>query len=356
VRKLFAALLCTVLTSLAAQAQENRLSSGNVLMVMQRMTEDFVVPRYASVAEAATEFDAGVARLCTGPSAEALAAARSGFADVALAWAQVENVRFGPVMRDNRLERFLFWPDRKGTGLKQVQALLAIRDPSATDPASLAAKSVAVQGLGAAEYLLFGTGSEALSAGDAYRCRFAAAIAGNLSSIASGLVKDWSGPGGEAAMRMQTAEPEDVAASLNEMIATLVHGLEAARDIRLRGFLDVKEGRDRPKSALFWRSALTFPALRANVDGLEAFFTESAMEVLLPEDQGSIAQSIAFEFRELHDLLAIEAGVADVLSDPEGRKRLLAADLVLKSLIDRFDTQFAPATGLAAGFSFADGD
>ena len=60
----------------------------------------------------------------------------------------------GRSRRKTRLERILFWPDRKSIGLKQVQAALAAKDTSITDAGKLKGKSVAVQGLGALEFLL----------------------------------------------------------------------------------------------------------------------------------------------------------------------------------------------------------
>ena len=107
----------------------------------------------------------------------------------------------------------LFWPDRKGIGLKQVQAALADKDATAADPATLAGKSVAMQGLGALEFVLFGTGAETLAAtGDAYRCAYGAAIAGNLETIAAELDDAWQAPDGFAALwaesgRRQSALP-----------------------------------------------------------------------------------------------------------------------------------------------------
>ncbi len=72
--------------------------------------------------------------LCTTPSQAALDAARkSPSARTVDAWSRIEIIRFGPVTEENRLERMLFWPDRKGTGLKQVQAALAAKDPTAAD-------------------------------------------------------------------------------------------------------------------------------------------------------------------------------------------------------------------------------
>src|SRR6185312_7981565 len=100
-----------------------------------------------------------------------------------------------------------FWPDPKGLGLKQIQDILAKRDASVTEPDQLAGKSVALQGLPALEYLLYGDGSESLtegnrvvdgqeplpqldSAGD-FRCSFALSIATNLERIARSVVEGW---------------------------------------------------------------------------------------------------------------------------------------------------------------------
>ncbi len=68
----------------------------------------------------------------------------------------------GPAREDNRFERLFFWPDRRGRGLRQVQGILAEEDETATDPATLYQKSVAVQGLLALDFVLSGEGNETL--------------------------------------------------------------------------------------------------------------------------------------------------------------------------------------------------
>lgn len=49
----------------------------------------------------------------------------SGFADTVSSWSTIEIVRVGPVIEKNRFERVLYYPDKKGLGLKQVQRYLA---------------------------------------------------------------------------------------------------------------------------------------------------------------------------------------------------------------------------------------
>ncbi|MGB3832409.1 MAG: imelysin family protein, partial [Mesorhizobium sp.] len=136
-----AAGLCLVATSVAADTPE----AGPIV---SRVVADFIQPAYRDFHKATADLDAAVAKLCATPSHELLTEARREFGDTVAAWSRAEIIRFGPVTEQNQLERILFWPDRKSTGLKQVQAAIEKEDPTASDPATLAGKSVAMQGLG----------------------------------------------------------------------------------------------------------------------------------------------------------------------------------------------------------------
>ena len=127
--------------------------------IFAAMIDGFIRPGYADFAANASAMRDSAAALCTTPGADALATARENFATLVNSWSRIEIIRFGPVVADNRLERIFFWPDRRGIGLRQVQAVLADQDATAIDVETLRAKSVAVQGLGALEFTLFGTGS-----------------------------------------------------------------------------------------------------------------------------------------------------------------------------------------------------
>ncbi len=116
-----------------------------------------------------------------------------------MAWARIEIVRVGPVLDDNRFERILFFPDRKSLGLKQVQRLLAEKDESATSAGTLKGKSVAVQGLGALDFVLNGTGADDLAKEpNGFRCRYGAAIAAILAGLGQDLAAAWDAPDGVA--------------------------------------------------------------------------------------------------------------------------------------------------------------
>ncbi len=99
-----------------------------------------------------------------------------------------------------------------------------------------------MQGLGALEFVLFGTGAEALAAaGDPYRCPYGAAIAGNVATIAGDVDAAWAGDDGFAG---QWAHPgpgnplyQTGTEAVTELLEVFVNGLELVRDVRLGGFL-----------------------------------------------------------------------------------------------------------------------
>jgi predicted lipoprotein len=88
---------------------------------------------------------------------------KDAFAAAVVAWSNVEILRFGPITENRRFERLFHWPDPKGLGQRQIEAALKSRDEAVTQPDELAGKSVALQGLPALEYLLYGNGAEILA-------------------------------------------------------------------------------------------------------------------------------------------------------------------------------------------------
>ena len=331
--------------------------------VLQRMLTEYVRPGYAEFNAAATDLETSAAALCENPSDDNLAATRSAFRGAVESWSRIEWLRLGPVMSENRLERILFFPDRKGTGRKQVEAAIASRQDAVTEVATLAGQSVAMQGLGALEFILFGSGSDALAAPDAsHRCAFARAAAINLVDLSNQIIAGWRDGTGLARVFLKPAPGNPLfrtdQEALNLLLGQMIHGLEAIRDTRVSAFLDRENpGHDRPKSALFWRSGMTLPSIRANLEGLEALFNESGIEIVSKENAPRLADTIRFECRQaIRTAQSLEAPVGDLLVNPETREKLLYLDYALKIIIGRLDQEFAQAGGLAVGFSFGDGD
>jgi len=348
------------LAALAFVAAGSPASAGNA--VVERAIDGFVRPGYAAFAARSGELRADMDALCAEPGPAALEAARRAFGEEVAAWSRVEPLRFGPVTEQNRLERILYWPDRKSIGLKQVQRALAEEDPSVTDPAALAGKSVAVQGLGALEYVLFGTDADQLAGNSAaHRCAFGLAVAGNLSSMAAAIDAEWAEPDGFA-RTWSTPGPDNAlyrtdAEALTELVDVFIHGLEQIRDVRLKGFLGAAPQDDKPKQAVFWRSGLTVASLAGNIAGLRDLFAASGLREAMSADNRWIADSISAQFANAGQVLdGVPGPVEDSLKVAERRAQLDYFGTITSGLTAAFAMRLAPDLGLSAGFSSLDGD
>lgn len=330
--------------------------------MVQGAIRSYVAPAYARLAGKTGELDEAVGGLCAEPSGARLATARRAFAETVDAWSRIELVRFGPVTEENRLERILYWPDRRSIGLKQVQAILAGEDASAIDPTSLAGKSVAVQGLGALEFVLFGTGADELANSAGFRCAYAAAISANVEMIAAAIDAAWRAGEGAAGLWAKPGPDNplyrDGAEALGEAFDVMVHGLELVRDVRINGFLGKGADDDKPRQALFWRSGHTIASLRGNLASMESLLEAADMAAHLPDDRRWIERSARFELANAGRALAGLDGlsVEHILADPELRAKLDYVRLVTSSLSDVIGRQLSGEFGLTAGFSSLDGD
>lgn len=330
--------------------------------VAEGALEGAIRPGFAALAESSSALDGEMARLCAAPSDAGLAAARQGFAGLVAAWSRVELITIGPLAAEHRAERFLFWPDRKGIALKQVQQILAGADPTATEAGSLAQKSVAVQGLGALDFVLAGSGAESLATADgAYRCAYGHAIASNLTQMASALSAEWSDEKGISDGLIRPGpERSDYRSStevLTELVGLLAHGVELVRDQRLLSFLG-RAGEDpKPKSALFWRSGLTVTAIAADFEGLRILFEAAELPGYLPSESAGIADDVRAEFDRVAAAAAQVTDPIDIaLADPTQRQALDAMVSASQKLQSLLGEDLPAALGLSVGFSSLDGD
>ncbi|WP_275790998.1 imelysin family protein [Pararhizobium gei] len=334
--------------------------------VMQKAVDDFIRPGYRDLAEGTASLSGAVQTLCGKPSEETLGDVQMTFDEVVQLWSGIEILRIGPVIEGNRFERFLFFPDRKSTGLKQVQRILATQDETAASAATLKGKSVAAQGMGALEYILYGDGADALLTEKAgFRCRYGMAVAVNLQSIAGELSADWEKPDGvQAAWKKPGPDNplyRDGREAATELLGILVHGVESIRDQRLRPFYAgiVKGTPDKghPRLAVYWRSGNTMPAISANFTALQTLFNTADMQALLPVNKRSMARPINTVLQAIiDDADEIVLPIGEAIADDEQRGRLNRILQNTNDVLQRLNLDFGGAIGLGAGFSFADGD
>jgi uncharacterized protein len=364
-KPVFASLLFATFASpsLSQQAvSTGSLNEAAVPMVMRKAVDDVIRPGYRDMHQSAKRLTVAMNGLCAAPSADSLHVARTAFDDTVNKWSMIEIVQTGPIIDKNRFEHILFYPDRKGIGMKQVQALIAKADDKDATVEAVANKSVALQSLTALEYVLYGNGWESLS-GDKqnFRCRYGAAIAGNIAAVSGqisaewedpdGIQKSWKNPG------RNSEEFGDNKEAVTALLGILVHGAENVRDQRLESFYKGDVSAAHPKMAIYWRSANTFSSITANIEGLQALWSKAGMVDLLPPEKRDVAAKIdTILARLIATAPTVNADIPLALADDGQRARIDALLADTRDLTTGFSDGYGAAIGLSAGFSFADGD
>ncbi|AKI02188.1 putative periplasmic lipoprotein [Hoeflea sp. IMCC20628] len=355
--------ICVAPLMVGSAAAQSDLPLSQTREIMAGTVNSFVRPGYAAFHASSDRLVEVAQQLCKSPGSESLDAARNAFADTVLSWSAIEIVRFGPVSADNRFERVLFYPDRKGTGLRQVQAVLAGDEALGWTLEDLQGKSVAIQGLGGLEFALNGDGSAVLT--DAQkgqsRCRYIDLAAQNLQNIGAELDAAWADDKGIASIWMNPGPDNPVLRdsheALSQLLGTMIHGLEHVRDVRIGNFLGTAKKNGLPKTAIYRRAGLTMASIAANLASIERLFNESGIERALTYDATKLASEVRFEIEQtIKTANSFDAGVEALLADDVTRKRLEYLQVAIRSVIQRLDGEVSAAAGLSAGFSFGDGD
>lgn len=330
---------------------------------VDRAIDRVIAPGYADLATAAGGLAVAMSGLCAAPTDGALAAARGSFAGVVTAFSRVELFRLGPARKDNRFERLFFWPDRRGRGRRQVEALIAGKDEATLEAAALRKKSVAVQGLLALEYVLAGKGSEGLANGSAaFRCRQGLAIAGAVDRTVRRIHRGWADPEGFGAIMRGAGPGNPVYRSHGEVVGDLLGAageqLRIVERQKLARMLRDGPETARPKAAPFWRSGLARASILANLDGVLRLLDRAALRTLLPASDAGLAEQAASELRKARGELSglPDAGLPALLSDPGTHRRFAAAAARVGAAAALLGERFPQALGLAPGFNSLDGD
>jgi predicted lipoprotein len=360
IRAMKSFLLAALLLGAAASSAHAEADHG---AIARAALSEVIRPGYADLARSTASLDGRVDALCKAPSTAGLDAAKEAFAATVMSWSRVEIFRFGPVIKDHRYARLFYWPDAKGIGLRQVKRVLAERNETATSRATLAKKSVALQGLPALEYLLYGPGAESLAktTDDDFRCRFATAITANMASIAKEVEKAW---GADAVFTKDILEPgpndplyrapKDVTL---ELFKVFTSGIELVRDQKLGRPLGVSIERARPRLAALWRSGLSFQNMAGNLEGVRRLFIKGGFAHVVGQESSGVEGSILFDIdHSIEVLRAIDAPIADAVHNEELRAKIEAIRGALKSARTTAASMIERGAGLSFGFNAMDGD
>lgn len=330
---------------------------------VDRAISSYVLPSYADFAEASDTAAQSVTALCAAPSAATLKVARDASRRAFSSFSGVEMFRFGPARTDEKFERVFFWPDRRGRGLRQVQTVLAEQDPTARSAKTLAGKSVAVQGLQALEFVLFGTGSDELAtAPSGYRCAYAAAIARNVANVANAMETAWRTA---YAATMRTPAPDNAeyrthGEALQALLQAAKEQLQAVAGFKIERPLGRADAPPKPRTAPFWRSGASFETTLANIDGVRAMILAMDLAKAMPKDRQSLPEELDFNLRAARSALVDVASKADGWPDALAQEELVGllayARLSVGYAVELLGGRVPAALGLISGFNQLDGD
>ena len=315
-----------------------------------------IVPGYQALAKTSATLDTAARKACDAaePDTRSL---KQPFADSFLAWQAVQQVRFGPILAFNRGFRYQLWPDKRGTVGKHLRQLLAKPDPSRIEAKTFAGGSVALQGFGALERLLFDTTDLRNTDEAVWRCAVIMAITTNLRAMSQEMLDEWqAGPDAHRALIATANRGNAYYQNAEEVSANLLNGLHTQLELMVTKKLDRPLGGKRamPKRAEAWRSELSLAALKVNLEAAEKLYqTAFAPRITEPE----LTQAFAQAFADAHTTAAsIEQPLAEAVSHPESRAQVENLRTRLAALQTLVGDRLTAALGLSLGFNSLDGD
>jgi len=271
------------------------------------------------------------------------------------AWAAAQHTRFGPIQFLTRSVRIQFWPDRRGKTSKHLNALVARENAADLEPVKFSKTSVAVQGFPALERLLF-TG-EPTAPGFEFRCSVVLAIAGNLETIASNLLRDWLSEA--TAYEKKALSPglenpffptaKNVSAVILNDISTALEFVSSAKIDRALG--DNLTATN-PKRLEAWRSEQSGALIAINLE-----MVIESLKLIDPEVEQVDRSDDISALQNVRDQIgSIPSSLSAYSVTEDGHAALSAMSARLKQTRVELMEKLLPALDLTLGFNSLDGD
>ena len=342
---------------LALACGSQALSEEEVLITL---TDEIVVPGYEAVAAEAGELKTALETLCSTPSNAALDEARKAWKDVRTPWMRSEATWFGPVM-DRRSLRLVDWST---TEPERIDGMLK-ENSSVTEDEVRNVVSSTQRGLGAIEYLLFGSGAlERLSRDESPRCEYLTALGIVVHAETEAVLEEWStGTGNEPAysdfFTGRSSSSLLAGQAVAEVVRTQVFMVRAIVDIRLAPALGLRGDGPDPSAIPGGAGHYALDDLRNEVLGLRDVYVGpdgmSGISALVAELSEEADQRMRDHLEDsLSAIEAIEGPLKTaVLERPE---QVRAAYDSLSNLKTTLNTEVVSLLGVSVGFSDTDGD
>ncbi|MEM7424837.1 MAG: imelysin family protein [Pseudomonadota bacterium] len=317
----------------------------------RQIVSGHIVPGYARLATHTLSLKQAVDAACGDGGTWANDGLKQEFKKVLSAWMQVQHIRFGPAMAEDRFHRMAFWPDKHGRGPKQQRRVLnrSIDKVPGTD--RIGRTSVALQGLPSLERLIYPPRpwkeQQMVKV-----CKLARAIGHNLAAIAKG---------GHTAWKEFKHSGEQPLVEL--MVRNLVEHLTIITDLKLARPMGRSTERARPSGGESWRSRQSLANIGNNMKGLQALLSGGdgapGLTSAIPDagETAGIGNAIHEHLRfGIATLESYELSLYDAVASETGREKLRFLIAHTEGLKELVLLHVAPALGVNLGFNSQDGD
>lgn len=370
-RRLSAAVFWAVIgftNSSFAQTAAPAISEATYAATNIALAEQHVAPRYAALSDAATDFKKAAARLCRQPPPRQLSKTITSFHGAMNTWMSVAHIQHGPIQLFMRQFRIYYWPDKRGRGRKQLRNMMAERDEAVLAPGRLENTSVAVQGLSAAEHILFDkTYAKRLIDGSEsdYACKLLSAIAQNVEGMTAELAEAWRGEQSMFLNEIRAAgTPASRFATHREATAAFVKGmhtsLQTIADLKLARALGKALDKARPKQVEAWRSGRSIENIVQALGAMRSMYEGTnggGLRQLLSGASDGLAVRVSNAFtKSLGKARALSLPLGEAVRQPASRKQVEALLNEVRTLQHLVRGSLALAFGTPLGFNSLDGD
>ena len=359
-RKLFLSSLLLLGTACAfggETIEEKDYARINVALV-----ESHVLPRYMQLASTTEKFSAAVNKFCTTAALTEDDLVKAQFHQVMDSWMGVQHLNFGPIELFMRKYRFYFWPQARGKVLNAVREFVATDNEVGLGPSNISDSNVAIQGLLAAEGLLYKDTSLRMSSMD---CSLLSAIAENMRGMATDVIDDWRGGRVSFAQAIIQPKPQDGYyqehrdATL-DFFKSFHETLQLIAEVKLKPVVADSAEAVQPRFAESHLSGRSLLNIIHNLEALQALYIgegEAGLGDLVKIVDTELDLLLRKAFRlTIANARAIDRPLEDAAIDPVLRPKAEKLLIQVKALGQIVRGRLASALSVSVGFNSLDGD
>ncbi|AMG31731.1 iron-regulated protein A precursor [Grimontia hollisae] len=233
-----------------------------------------------------------------------------------------------------------FYPDKKNTTGRQLNQLIKSKESVSTE--TLSGKSVAVQGLGAMEWLLFDQASVGAMPS---RCPLAQAVAARVYQSAQEMHRAWKNN------PWQGVDSKQHEAAILAGMATQLDAIAKTLSLPMG-----KPGFPKPYQAQAWRSGQSLSLLKTGLVALLQRNQKTLQPLLAQKGHQLLSDRVTKHLLQAIESVPDSKAIAPLLEEKAEYQTLMVTANHLHYLQVALSDEVGPSLGVVVGFNATDGD